>query len=491
MTIVSNATLPSQKVLETTLGAVDAFLERDAPPTPAIVVVGQLGEWRASSTGTRRRCGRTRLADGLVIAAPASGTGKTIVTLGLLRALRNRGHRRSLRPRPAPTISIRASTKQRPGVPASISIPGRCARAPWSRYLTSRQGRRSHPHRRRHGPVRRPGGGRGSTADLADDFDCRWSWSSTQRAGAVGRRSGSWLCHDCSARIALAGVILNRVASDRHERILRSALLARRIVLGSGPPRRRTRAALRHLGLVQASENRRSRGFHRHAPHASPTARSISMACRARPAAAAAIAESGVACRRSASSIAVARDEAFAFSYPHMLARLARAGRRARASSRRSPTRRRRPMPMPSFCPAAIPSFMPASSPRTRTFMPGCAMPRRSGALIYGECGGFMVLGDYLDRRRGNARMRMAGLLPLTHQLRRAQLHLGYRRLEHEGALPLADRLRGSRIPLFDARPSGRRRALFAASRRSRCAICGRIGPAARQGHGLLRPCHR
>ena len=30
---------------------------------------------------------------GLIIAAPASGSGKTLVTLGLLRALRNRGIR--------------------------------------------------------------------------------------------------------------------------------------------------------------------------------------------------------------------------------------------------------------------------------------------------------------------------------------------------------------------------------------------------------------
>src|SRR5262245_63959746 len=44
-----------------------------------------------SSTGTRTACGRTRLAEGLVIAAPSSGSGKTVITLGLLAALRRRG----------------------------------------------------------------------------------------------------------------------------------------------------------------------------------------------------------------------------------------------------------------------------------------------------------------------------------------------------------------------------------------------------------------
>src|SRR5438552_6555270 len=43
------------------------------------------------STGIGARFGRIRLADGLVIAAPASGSGKTLVTLALLRALARKG----------------------------------------------------------------------------------------------------------------------------------------------------------------------------------------------------------------------------------------------------------------------------------------------------------------------------------------------------------------------------------------------------------------
>jgi uroporphyrin-III C-methyltransferase len=47
LTIVSNATLPRQSVLETRLGEVEAFLARHAPETPAIVVVGRVSSWRA------------------------------------------------------------------------------------------------------------------------------------------------------------------------------------------------------------------------------------------------------------------------------------------------------------------------------------------------------------------------------------------------------------------------------------------------------------
>jgi uroporphyrin-III C-methyltransferase len=47
LTIVSNATLPHQRVLETRLGEVEDFLAGNTPDTPAIVVVGRIAPWRA------------------------------------------------------------------------------------------------------------------------------------------------------------------------------------------------------------------------------------------------------------------------------------------------------------------------------------------------------------------------------------------------------------------------------------------------------------
>lgn len=46
MTFVSNATLPHQSIEQTTLENVEAFLETNKPQTPAIVVVGQIENWR-------------------------------------------------------------------------------------------------------------------------------------------------------------------------------------------------------------------------------------------------------------------------------------------------------------------------------------------------------------------------------------------------------------------------------------------------------------
>jgi uroporphyrin-III C-methyltransferase len=47
LTIVSNATLPHQSVLETRLSDIEAFLAQNTPDTPAIVVAGKVESWRA------------------------------------------------------------------------------------------------------------------------------------------------------------------------------------------------------------------------------------------------------------------------------------------------------------------------------------------------------------------------------------------------------------------------------------------------------------
>ena len=47
VTVISNATLPSQTVVETSLGEVKTFLAQNELVTPAIVVLGHIAEWRS------------------------------------------------------------------------------------------------------------------------------------------------------------------------------------------------------------------------------------------------------------------------------------------------------------------------------------------------------------------------------------------------------------------------------------------------------------
>ncbi len=54
--------------------------------------------------------------------------------------------------------------------------------------------------------------------------------------------------------------------------------------------------------------------------------------------------------------------------------------------------------------------------------------PAARGAVVYGECGGYMVLGQTLVDG-GGARHQMAGLAPLETSFVERRLHLGYRRV--------------------------------------------------------------
>ena len=61
--------------------------------------------------------------------------------------------------------------------------------------------------------------------------------------------------------------------------------------------------------------------------------------------------------------------------------------------------------------------------------MEGLRDAARGGALVYGECGGFMVLGDGLIDADG-VRHAMAGLLRLETSFAERRLSLGYRALK-------------------------------------------------------------
>jgi len=61
---------------------------------------------------------------------------------------------------------------------------------------------------------------------------------------------------------------------------------------------------------------------------------------------------------------------------------------------------------------------------------------------IYGECGGFMVLGESLEDKQGHQHP-MLDLLPLATSFKSPHLHLGYRQLRRIGHFPLPEQARG------------------------------------------------
>ncbi len=85
------------------------------------------------------------------------------------------------------------------------------------------------------------------------------------------------------------------------------------------------------------------------------------------------------------------------------------------------------------------------------------------GTLVYGECGGFMTLGEGLTDADGH-RFGMAGLLPLETSFEDRRLHLGYRCLRPVDAGPFVGDMRGHEFHYATTLSQGDAPALFVAS---------------------------
>ncbi|PWV98965.1 hydrogenobyrinic acid a,c-diamide synthase (glutamine-hydrolysing) /cobyrinate a,c-diamide synthase [Hoeflea marina] len=367
---------------------------------------------------------------GLVIAAPQSGSGKTTFTLGLLRALRRRGA--ALAPGKAGPDYID------PAFHSAASGADCLNYDPWSmredllraNASLATQGDRLLVIEAMMGLFDAAASGRGSAADLAEMLglpvvlviDCaRMSHSVAALArGFIG----------FSPNVMVEGVILNRVASPRHEMMLRDALANARVkVFGALPRDEGLTLPERHLGLVQAGENA---DLEAHVEHAADLidrhvdVESLEkMAGRVVPSTALA---NILRLPPPGQKIAVARDIAFAFCYEHMLLGWARRGAEILFFS---PLADEGPA---TDCDAVL---LPGGYPELHAgrlaaaggFRAGMEAAIARGVSVYGECGGFMVLGEGLVDAEG-VRHRMLGALPLETSYATRVRHLGYRKLK-------------------------------------------------------------
>jgi cobyrinic acid a,c-diamide synthase len=148
--------------------------------------------------------------------------------------------------------------------------------------------------------------------------------------------------------------------------------------------------------------------------------------------------------------VAIARDAAFAFLYPHWLRDWQAAGATLTFFS---PLADEAPDPAAGavFLPGGYPELHGETLAAATHFHAGLVAARDRGALVYGECGGFMVLGQSLTDKAGVTH-RMAGLLPHETRIDRPKRVLGYRRLTHASPLPLPARLNGHEFHYSSAR---------------------------------------
>ena len=365
---------------------------------------------------------------GLLIAAPASGSGKTTVTLGLARALADAG---------LGLVSGKAGPDYiDPAFHAAASRRACLNYDPWA----------MRPDLIRANAAQQAGEGQfllveammglfdaaadgtGAPADLAATLDlpvvlvvdCS-RMSQSVAAMVRGYR-------DYRSDIRVAGVILNKIGSARHEAMLRGALEASGIEI-FGMLRSDPLLALpeRHLGLVQAGEHGTLESFVVHAAavvrRCCDLDRLVAIAGRGRVQP-----QGAVPCLPPLGQrIAIARDVAFAFSYEHILMGWRMAGA---SLSFFSPLADEAPAADADavYLPGGYPELHGAARANAGTFRLGMQDAARRGARIYGECGGYMALGEALVAADGS-RHAMLGLLPLVTSFAERRRHLGYRRV--------------------------------------------------------------
>ncbi len=378
------------------------------------------------------------MAKGLIIGAPRSGSGKTVVTLGLVAALRQRG------------IAV-APAKTGPDYidPAFL---GRAAHRPainldpWAMS----------GHRLKHlaggaaadllliegvmGLFDGAADGTGSTGDLAELLDLPVvlvvdAEKQSQSVAPLVAGFANW-----RVGVRVAGVIFNRVATTRHERMLTEALAVTGVpCLGSIPRNAELVLPERHLGLVLPDEVGEFDVFLSRAAQSVgdyvDLERLLDLAGE--------LTEQSDTQRLAplGQHIAIARDAAFAFLYPHLLSAWQQAGAQLTFFS---PLRDEAPDAGADavFLPGGYPELHGSTLAAATRFKAGLVAAQNRDALIYGECGGFMVLGEVLIDKSGTAH-EMAGLLPVVTQIDRPKRVLGYRRLAHQSPLPWPERLAG------------------------------------------------
>ena len=373
---------------------------------------------------------------GVVLSAARSGSGKTVVTIGLQRALRRTGLRVAGAKAGPDYIdpAFHAAATGRP----SINLDGFAMPPAVLATLARRAGRDADivVVEGAMGLFDGVAGGGGSTAAVARALG--WpvilvldASGAAQSVAAVAHGLAAW-----PGGPPVAGAIVNRVASARHGRMIAAGFVQTHVpLLGLLPRDERLALPARHLGLVQAEETRAIEA--RIDGMADLIAAHVDLAAiRAAACPMPAASGASLALRPPGQRIAVARDRAFAFLYPHLLEAWRDAGAEIAVFS---PLADEAPPPSCDVCwlPGGYPELHAGPLSTNQNFLGGLRAFAETRP-VHGECGGYMVLGRAIEDADGVSHA-MAGLLPLETSLAERRLHLGYRRATWRAAMPFAE----------------------------------------------------
>jgi cobyrinic acid a,c-diamide synthase len=364
------------------------------------------------------------VSGGLIVAAPASGSGKTLVTLALIAAFRRRGIR---------VAAAKAGPDYIDPSFHALASGAPCLNLdPWAMRPATLAGLVGGLETAAEIVVCEgvmglfdgtgPDGETGSTAELArlTGWPVVLVVDAKGQGASVAALVAGFVRHDPA--VTVAGIVFNRVAGPRHRAMLEAAI-ARHLpglpCLGAVPADPRLVLPERHLGLVPATETAPAADTAERAAAALDIDGLAGLARRSPHAAAAPI----VPLPPLGQRIAVARDDAFAFIYAAVVD-----GWRCQGAEIAffSPLADEAPSGDAIYLPGGYPELHAGRLAGNINFLSSLRRTVESGAAIYGECGGYMVMGETLKDSEGVTH-KMAGLLPLATSFAARRLHLGYR----------------------------------------------------------------
>ena len=383
-----------------------------------------------------------------LIAAPCSGSGKTLLSLCLAALLRQRGETiQTFKVGPDyldPQLLSRVSSSPCRNLDALLCGPD------WIRRSFSWWGSRA-DHCLVEGVMGlfdgRGPGPEGSSAELAGllGLPVVLVVEASRQAGSVAALVRGFRDH--RPDLELVGVVLNGVGSERHGALLGEALAAIAMpLLGVLPRHRSLQLPSRHLGLIPAHEledlERCRREWaalaERHldlerllpllAPPPPPPAGSPDPIRWCLEQGQPGRGEGPAPERPAPVTLALASDAAFHFRYPEASELLEGLG----VALRRWQPLADEPLPAGSqgvILPGGFPELHASALAASRRSLADLRRAAAAGLPIYAECGGLLLLGERLEDGEGLDHP-MAAVLPFT--ARRGGLQLGYRQASPE-----------------------------------------------------------
>ena len=372
---------------------------------------------------------------GILIAAPASGTGKTTLTLGVIAALRARGL--SVQPFKSGPDYIDPAFHSAAAGRASVNLDG------WAMGAAMLQGLAQDALGADlivaegsmglfDGVAQAGAFGTGASADIASLMG--WPVVLVLDVGGQAQSAAATALGFSVMRkdVKIAGVVLNKIASPRHQALVQDGMAQAGItVFGALPKNPAIALPERHLGLVQAQEHGDLDQFL--AKAGAFVAQHVDLDALIAAASGARIYAPAQPLRPPAQRIALARDAAFSFTYPHLLDGWRRAGAEIFPFS---------PLLDESPDPSADIVWLAGGYPELHAGRLAAAQNFRAAMQdfaarkpVHGECGGYMAMGAGLIDKAG-ARHEMLGLLGLETSFAQRKMHLGYRAAHLLAPLP-------------------------------------------------------